>query len=108
MSVEYARKRGNFIYEIQVFRIGECAIVGLPGELFVEGHLEIKVHSPAKYTFFAHATNQYVGYIPTEKALKRGGHEAKFGYWSKLAPEAFDTIVENTKYLLKELFRENR
>ncbi|MCM8759680.1 MAG: hypothetical protein NC906_07940 [Candidatus Omnitrophica bacterium] len=108
MSVEYARRRGDLIYEIQVFRIGDIAIVGLPGEMFVEGQLEIKVHSPAQYTFFAHATNQYVGYIPTKKALQRGGHEAKFGYWSKLVPEALDTIVDNTLLMLKELFRQNK
>lgn len=102
-SVEYARRR-PFIYEIQVFRIGDFAIVGLPGEPFVEAQLEIKTHSPARYTFFAHAVNQYVGYIPTEKALKRGGHEAKFGYWSKLIPEALDIIVENSLSMLKEIF----
>ena len=104
MSVEYARKRGNLLYEIQVFRIGDFAIVGFPGEPFVEGQLEIKVHSPAKYTFFAHATNQYVGYIPTEDALKRGGHEAKFCYWSKLVPDALGTIVRTTLSILEELF----
>ncbi|MCX7705271.1 MAG: hypothetical protein N2115_03300 [bacterium] len=104
MSVEYTRKRGDFTYEIQVFRIGDCAIIGLPGEMFVEGQLEIKVHSPARFTFFAHAVNQYVGYIPTPQALKRGGHEAKFGYWSKLAPDAFGIIIENTLSLLNEVF----
>ncbi|HOL35457.1 MAG TPA: hypothetical protein PK303_01310 [bacterium] len=105
MSVEYARKRGNFLYEIQAFRIGDFALLGLPGEPFVEGQLEIKTLSPFEFTFIAHATNHYVGYIPTSQALKRGGHESKFGYWSKLVPEALEIIVQQSIFLLNELYQ---
>jgi len=105
MSVEYARKRG-FTYEIQAFRVGDFAILGLPGEPFVEGQLEIKTMSPFDFTFIAHATNQYVGYIPIPQALKRGGHEAKFCYWSKLVPEALEIIVQHSISLLNELYQE--
>lgn len=106
MSVEYARKRGDFIYEIQAFRVGDIAVLGLPGEPFVEGQLEIKINSPARYTFVAHATNQYVGYIPIKQAFSRGGHEATLCYWSKLIPEALEIIVKNSLDMLKELFPE--
>jgi neutral ceramidase len=105
MSVELMRKRSpDLLYEIQVMRVGDVAFVGLPGEPFVEGQLAIKLASPAYYTFVAHATTQYVGYLPTREAHKRGGHEVDFSYWAKLCPEALDRVVDNAVELLRDLF----
>jgi hypothetical protein len=70
----------------------------------VEGQLAIKIGSPARYTFVAHATTEYVGYLPTRDAHQRGGHEVDFSYWAKLCPEALDLIVQNALELLGELF----
>ena len=105
MSVEYMRRRSpTFDYEIQVFRIGDAALVALPGEPFVEGQLAIKIGSPAYHTFVAHAANQYVGYIPTRDAYSRGGHEVDCSYWAKLAPGALETLVDQSITLVKEMF----
>ncbi|MFH1567078.1 MAG: hypothetical protein ABIL09_03695 [Gemmatimonadota bacterium] len=105
MSVELMRRRGpDLAYEIQAFRLGDTAVVGLPGEPFVEGQLAIKLASPAAQTFVAHAATEYVGYLPTRAAHARGGHEVDFSYWAKLAPEALDRVVEETTVLLRELF----
>ncbi len=104
-SVHLQREReGHLDYEVQVLRIGDTGIVGLPGEPFVEGQLRIKIGSPTYPTYVAHATTQYVGYIPTAEALGRGGHEVDVRYWAKLAPEALDTIVDGALGLLAELF----
>jgi len=106
-SIEYCRRRmPELSYEIQVFRIGDLAIVGLPGEPFVEGQLAIKLASPARHTYVAHMTTQYVGYLPTAQAFARGGHEANADctYWAKLAPEALETVVQNASATVKELF----
>lgn len=106
-SVELSRKREpEFSYEIQVLRIGDAAIVGLPGEPFVEGQLEIKTNSRAPYTFVAHLTSHYVGYLPTREAYARGGHEAnaQVTNWSKLAPGSLETVVKNARAVISELF----
>ena len=106
-SVELCRQREPlFSYEIQVLRLGNVALVGLPGEPFVEGQLEIKTHSPAAYTFVAHLTSHYVGYLPTRAAYARGGHEAnaEVTYWAKLAPGSLETVVEHTVALLQDVF----
>jgi neutral ceramidase len=104
-SVELARKRSpELLYEIQAFRVGDTALVGLPGEPFSEGQLALKIASPTYPTYVAHCTSQYVGYIPTREAISRGGHEGTLSYWSKLAPEALDMIVERSTELLKEMF----
>lgn len=106
MSVELMRKRSpTLLYEIQVLRVGDTAFVGLPGEPFVEGQLAIKIGSPACQTYVAHATSQYVGYIPVSSAFPHGGHEVNFSYWAKLAPEALEMIVNSAIGLLRELFQ---
>jgi len=92
----------DYDYEIQVLRIGEAVYVGLPGELFVEGGLQIKLRSPAPFTYIVHATG-YAGYIPFKEAIERGGHEAYFTNWSKLVPDAFDIIVDESVNLIHEV-----
>jgi len=106
-SVELCRKREpEFRYEIQAFRIGDLAIVGLPGEPFVEGQLAIKTGSAAPYVFPAHLTTQYVGYLPTREAYARGGHEAnaEVTYWAKLAPGSLETVVAKSVAAVSGLF----
>ena len=104
-SVHLARQRDRELdYEIQVFRVGDAAFVALPGEPFVEGGLQIKLASPTYPTYIVHNTSQYVGYIPTKDAFRRGGHEVRTSYWAKLVPEALDMIVNKATDLLAELF----
>lgn len=103
-SVHLQRTRSaELAYEIQVLRIGDAAIVGLPGEPFVELGLAVKLHSPFQPTFIAHCTSHYAGYIPSAEALRRGGHEAETRYWAKLAPEAFELIRAGAASLLEEM-----
>jgi hypothetical protein len=104
MSVEYERRRcPELDYEVQAFRVGDVAFVGLPGEPFVEGQLRIKIASPFASTFVAHCCSQYAGYLPTREAFAHGGHEVDFSYWAKLAPDSLDRVVETASRLLKEL-----
>ncbi len=96
--------RDAFEYEIQAVRIGDLAILMLPGEPFVEAQLEIKQRSPATRTFVAHMSNRYVGYIPTPEAIRRGGYETRPSNFSKLAPEALGMITDRSVALLEELY----
>lgn len=98
-----ARREGRLAYEVQAFRVGGAALVALPGEPFVEGQLEIKLASPVYPTYLAHCATQYVGYIPTARALQRGGHEVNTRYWAKLRPDALETIVEGAVAALRSL-----
>lgn len=106
-SIEHCRRRApEFPYEIQVFRIGDTAMVGLPGEPFVEGQLALKLRSPAALTLVAHDVSHYVGYLPTREACARGGHEANAlcTYWAKLAPGALETVVDRAAAMAARLF----
>ncbi len=90
-------------YEIQVFRAGDTAFVGLGGEPFVEGQLRIKLESPAYPTYAAHMCNGYIGYIPTRHAFDRGGYETRTANWSRFAPEALDLIADEAVDLIPVL-----
>jgi len=105
LDLEHAMaEQHSFEYEIQAVRIGDLAIVVLPGEPFVEAQLEIKQRSPAARTFVAHMSNRYVGYIPTPEAIARGGYEV--GAWgaSKLAAGALQTITDRSVAMLEDLY----
>ncbi|MFC1454176.1 hypothetical protein ACFLQL_03255 [Verrucomicrobiota bacterium] len=101
--IDYFKSRPYFEYEIQAFRIGDILLAGLPGEVFVEGQLRIKLGSPRRYTFLAHICNTYAGYIPTREAFEHGGFETRFSNGSKLVTNALDIIVKETLKLLKDL-----
>ena len=106
-SVELCRRRtGEFSYEIQAMRLGDLALVGLPGEPFVEGQLTLKTQSPAAFLMAAHLTSHYVGYLPTRAAYQRGGHEANedVTYWAKLAPGCLEAVVDKARALVADLF----
>jgi neutral ceramidase len=101
---EHVRKAPRFDYPIQVFRLGEMALVSVPGEPFVQEQLRIKQASPAAFTFMAHMSNTYVGYIPTTEAFRNGGYETRTGAGSKLAPEALASIGDAVIGMLGDLF----
>jgi hypothetical protein len=85
-------------------RAGDTALVALPGEPFVEGQLRIKLASPTYPTYVAHACSHFAGYVPPREAFERGGHEVQISSWSRLVPEALDTLVEESVNMLRTLF----
>jgi len=87
-QLELANRTQPYAAEVQVFRIGDVAIVGLPGEFFVELGLEIKNASPARITLVVGLAGGSVGYVPTPEAFKQGGYEPTPWRYSKLAPES--------------------
>jgi len=63
---------------VQVMRIGEMGLVGLPAEIFAAIGLEIKKWSPMESTFVAELANARVStYVPTTDQAERGAYGAK-------------------------------
>jgi len=52
------------------------ALVGLPGEIFVDFQLDLKSRSPFKDTFMLGYCNGYLAYFPTIQAAAEGGYGA--------------------------------
>jgi hypothetical protein len=89
--------------QIQALRVGDVAIVGLPGEVFVEIGLAIKQRSPFPRTLVLELANDWVGYIPTDKAFEEGGYETELGTHSMAAPGTEGQWVETALGLLRQL-----
>jgi len=88
--------------EIQVFCVGDRAVVGVPGEFFCELGLQIKERAWPVQALISTCTNGRVGYIPTREAFVRGGYETTFGPSSMLAPEAGAMIVQTAVELIEQ------
>jgi len=85
---------------VQALRIGDLALVGAPGEFFVELGLEIKRSSPFAQTMVIELANDSVGYIPTMRAFGEGAYEPNS---SRYAPGFGERIVESAVRLLEGL-----
>ncbi|MGI5818425.1 MAG: neutral/alkaline non-lysosomal ceramidase N-terminal domain-containing protein, partial [Armatimonadota bacterium] len=103
--VEEKRDRPLTPGEVQAMRIGDVALVMLPGEIFVEHGLTIKLQSPAARTFVVELANGIVGYVPTREAFEGGGYEQRLGNNSKLSPVAGELMTETALALLGSMFR---
>ncbi len=89
--------------EVQAITLGDVVFVGYPGEIFTEFGLQTKAKSPFSETFVVELANGWHGYIPTQQAFQHGGYETRFGYTSRLVPEAGDWMVETALQLLTDL-----
>ncbi len=103
--VEEKRERPLVPGEIQAFRLGNVGVVLLPGEIFVEHGLTIKLHSPAARTFVVELANGIMGYVPTREAFEGGGYEQRLGNNSKLSPVAGEFMTETALAVLDSMFR---
>jgi|GEM_PF-4856403 len=92
------------IADVRCRFIAACAmtmeIEGRPGEPFVEAGLEIKINSPAAFTYVAHLPAW-----PTKRAFDNGGYEI-YPNVCRIAPGALETITAEAIDLLKEMFKE--
>ncbi|MGB2808167.1 MAG: neutral/alkaline non-lysosomal ceramidase N-terminal domain-containing protein, partial [Sedimentisphaerales bacterium] len=95
-------RRGETIpLEVQVFRLSrDVAVVGLPGEVFVDIGLAIKRASPFPLTLVIELCQDAPGYIPTKKAFAEGSYETVN---SRIAPGGGEIMVEAAIRLLKAL-----
>ena len=89
--------------EVMVIRIGDVAIVGLPGEAFCELGLEIKRRSPARHTLVAGLCNDAIGYLPTREAFEQGGYETMVGS-TFYEPGSAQRLVDSAVAQLERLF----
>lgn len=88
-------------FEAQVFAIGnEIALLGMPGEPFVEIGQQVKQNSPFKHTLFSGYSNVGWAYIPMPDAYPLGGYEVEI---TPFSPDAAGIVVDESLALLREL-----
>jgi neutral ceramidase len=77
--------------EVQLLRIGNAWLAGLPGELFTEYALKIKRRAPEKTFVASLVGGELQGYVVTPEGDAQGGYEAAN---SLFLPAAGDVMVE--------------
>ncbi len=89
--------------EVMAIRIGDAALVGLPGEAFCQLGMAIKRRSPARHTLVAGLCNDAIGYLPIRAAFDQGGYEPTAGS-TFYVPGSAEQLVEAAVSLLEQLF----
>ncbi len=98
LAIEMRRSK-TIPLEVQVFRLSrDVAVVGLPGEVFVDLGLAIKRASPFPATLVIELCQDAPGYIPTKKAFDEGSYETVN---SRIAPGGGEMMVDAAIQLTK-------
>jgi hypothetical protein len=85
---------------MQCIRIGDTALLSVPGEPFIEISQRIVAASPFRHTLFSGYSNGGFGYIPTTDAYPEGGYEIEA---TPFAPEAAQVLVAGSVRLLHDM-----
>ena len=88
---------------VQVVRIGDVAIVGVPAEFFTSLGIEIKRRSPFRYTYVAELSNDWVGYVADAPAYDLGGYQLWTGLHSWVARGTGEQMVDEAVEMLDQL-----
>lgn len=100
--VSLAERAGKpYEAEVQVIALGsDVAWVALPGEIFTELGLAIKLASPFRHTIIATLANDSLGYIPHRKAYAEGAYEVVS---ARVAEGSGEMLVDKAIELLLKL-----
>jgi len=101
VAAEAAPKPDRITTEIQVLRLGDTYLVGLPGEVLVEVGSSIKDRAGLDRLFVVTLANDAIGYVCHRRAYEQGGYEPVGG--SDLAPGAGETLADQALSLLAEM-----
>ncbi|MGH7248904.1 MAG: hypothetical protein ACREH9_12440, partial [Pseudomonadota bacterium] len=92
--------RGEMAASMSVFALGDLAIVGIPGEAFVEFGLALRASPYFAHTIVACYCNDLIGYIPTREAYPLGGYEVET---ARVAQGSGEAIVAAALGAMREL-----
>ena len=87
------REHPSLDIEIAGLRIGDGALVALPGEIFTAIGREIRAASPFAHTALVGLANGCYGYVPVAEAFAGGGYETWLVRSSRLAPATGGQMV---------------
>ena len=104
MRAERARLhhgRSHIDWHLQGIRLGSVALIGIPGEPFIEISQEVAARSPFPHTLFSGYSNGGFSYLPVRSAYPAGGYEVET---SPFSPDAAEIVVEESLRMLQELW----
>ena len=92
----------HFNLKLAGLKIGNVALIGIPGEPFTQIGVEIKKNEGWDLILPCALTNGWEGYFPTKEAFEEGGYEARS---SNYVSDVYDNIISGAGELLKELHK---
>ena len=95
---------GPVTSEIQVLRLGDIYILGLPGEVLVEVGLQIKKRAGLENLFIVSLSNDAIGYVCHGAAYDEGGYEPADA--TNLAKGAGEIMIEQALELIEQIKQE--
>ncbi len=99
----YEKQHHDDHAEVMVIRIGDLAIVGLPGEVFCELGMKIRKRSVAPHTMVIELANDAIGYIPDRAGYGQGGYEDTPGSM-KYVKGSGEKLAESALIQIERLF----
>lgn len=94
--------------ETQALAIGDCAIVGMPGEIFVKIGLAVAEGSPFARTIPIGHANGAIGYVPTADQVPLGGYEVERArarrYGIYIAPQSDQIMIDGALAALRKCY----
>jgi len=90
---------------VHAMAVGDFAVAGSPGEYFCALGLDIKKRSPFAVTAVAELSDDYVGYIPTDRAFDQGGYEVWNLRSSKVARGSGEKIADKLAEMLRAIHK---
>ncbi len=91
-------------WQMMGIRIGDIALLSVPGEPLTELNRSIVEKSPFPHTLFSGYSNGGFGYLPPAELYKEGGYEVGA---SPFSPGANDLMVTEGLEMLKRLWAAN-
>ncbi|OGG49739.1 MAG: hypothetical protein A3F84_22835 [Candidatus Handelsmanbacteria bacterium RIFCSPLOWO2_12_FULL_64_10] len=105
-AVESGQVEPGLPFEVQAVALNDTAIVGFPGEIFVEIGTEIERRSPFLRTLTVAYANGALGYFPTAKEVPFGGYEigvVRARHQGRvIRPEADEAIIAGAVEVLRK------
>lgn len=89
--------------EIRVIAVNDIALVGIPGDAYVEIALEIKQRSNAEHTLVLGFSNGMLSYIPMSSAYRDGGYSVAAAKNANVGPGTAQIVIETALELIGEL-----
>ena len=89
---------------VQAFRLGDVGIVMLPGEIFVEFGLDIKLNSASGADLRGRTGQWHWATSRRASVFVGGGYEQRTAMSSRLCPGAGETLVDTSLALLHSMF----
>jgi len=99
--IDVDKTKKTLTTEIQLLRIGDIYILGLPGEVLVEIGLDIKTRAGIENLFIISLSNDACGYVCHREAYKEGGYEPGSG--TNLAEGAGEIITRGALNILNRM-----